>query len=76
MRAISIIAVAALVSVGTPSFAAAQGMGRTGEYMTRTSKSGQSMVLRIPRTRAECLANRRALGHKKGGGRCDRLFPR
>jgi hypothetical protein len=37
------------------------------------------MVLPLPANRAECLANRRALGYNiktQGAGICNRLFPK
>jgi hypothetical protein len=49
-----------------------------GSVMRKNAK-GQEVRMQLPSNRAECLANRRALGFNlktQGAGRCDQLFPR
>lgn len=74
MKTMLMIAVAGALLAAVPSSADAQ----RGQYITRTTTSGQTKVLPLPTNKAQCLANRRALGYnikKQGEGRCKSLFP-
>jgi hypothetical protein len=49
------------------------------QQLVRKDAKGQDVAIPRPSNRAECLANRRALGFdikKQGAGICDRLFPK
>ncbi len=76
MKTLLKIAVAGvLLAAASVSSAEAQ----RGQFITRTTIDGKTMVLPLPRTRAECLDNRRKLGYnikKHGAGVCNQFFPK